>query len=213
MQNSQKNDKTQSSVGKHPLLTFTKNFLSFDVLSVFKSSSFTCLQRWMHLWFKGVEIFYQKGSATRELQECWPLTFRLKDQYLASFLRLSSEYEVRSLIIAKISRYFTGKNTPFKSHSDLDLQNIDPFFVWRYSFYDYVPMPIFVQPDKLNNGRTGTFLRKGLCISITDCEGTATDIERKWRQLYMTTFEKLWIQYLGSTNWRQLLKNLLPQEI
>ena len=70
------------------------------------------------------------------------MTFRLMDQYLASFLHLSFEYEVRSLIIAEISRYFTGKNVPFWSHSDLDLQNIDPGFVWRYSFYDNVLIPI-----------------------------------------------------------------------
>ena len=36
------------------------------------------------------------------MQEGWPLTFWLKDQYLAAFLHLSFEYEVRSLIIAKI---------------------------------------------------------------------------------------------------------------
>ena len=167
----------------------------------------------MHLWFTGVEIFCQKESATRELQECWPLTFWLKDQYLASFLRLSFEYEVRSLIIAKISRYFTGKNAPFLSHSDLDLQNIDPFLYGDIPFMIMYQYQYVVQPDRLNNGTIGTFLRKGLCISMTDCEGTTTGIERKWRQLYMKSFEKWWIQYLGNMNWRQLLKNLLPQEI
>ena len=40
-------------------------------------------------------------SATRESQEGWPLTFWLKDRYNVSFYRLSVEYEVRNLIIAK----------------------------------------------------------------------------------------------------------------
>ena len=145
----------------------------------------------MHLRFKGVEIFCQKESSTRELQECWPLTFRLKYQNLASFPRLSFEYEVRSLIIAKIPRYCTGKNAPFLSHSDLDLQNIDPILYGSIPFmimYQYV-----VQPDRLNNGIIETFLRKGLCMSMTKCEGTTTGIERKWRQLYMKSFEKWWI--------------------
>ena len=147
----------------------------------------------MHLWFKRVEIFCQKESATRELQECWPLTFRLKDQNLASFPRLSFEYEVRSLIIAKIPRYCTGKNAPFLSHSDLDFQNIDPLL------YGSIPLMIMyqyqyvVQPDRLNNGTIGAFLRKGLCMSMTECEGTTAGIERKWRQLYMKSFEKWWI--------------------
>ena len=167
----------------------------------------------MHLWFKGIEIFCQKESATRELQECWPLTFWLKDQYLASFLRLSFQYEVRSLIIAKISKYFTGKIAPFLSHSDLDLLNIDPFLYGDIPFMIMYQYQYVVQPDRLNNGTIGTFLRKGLCISMTDCEGTTTGIERKWRQLYMKSFEKWWIEYLGNMNWRQLLNNLLPQEI
>ena len=33
------------------------NFLSFDVLDFFQSSSFIFLQSWMHLWFKGEKIF------------------------------------------------------------------------------------------------------------------------------------------------------------
>ena len=177
--------KTQSSVGKHPFLTLTNNFLLFDVLVVFTTSSFTFLPRWMHLWFKGVEIFCQKESATRELQECWPLTFRLKDQYLASFLRLSFEYEVRSLIIANISRYFTGKNAKFLSHSDLDLQNIDPFLYGGIPFMIMYQYQYVVQADRLNKGVIGTFLRKRVCIWMTDCEGTTTGIERKWRQLYI----------------------------
>ena len=167
----------------------------------------------MHLWFKGVEVFCQKESATRELEECWPLTFRLKDQYLAFFLRLPFEYEIRSLIIVKILKYFTDKNAPFLSRSDLDFQNIDPFL------YEGIPIMIMyqyqyvVQADRLNNGKIGTFLRKGLCKSMTNCEGATTGIERKSRQLYMNSFEKWWIQYIGNMNWRQLLRNLLPQEI
>ena len=147
----------------------------------------------MHLWFKGVEMFCQNESATRELQECWPLTFRFKNQNLASYPRLSFEYEVRSIIIGKILRYCTGKNAPFLSHNDLDLQNIDPLL------YGSIPLMIMykyqyvVQPDRLNNGTIGTFLRKGLCISMTEWEGTTTGIELKWRQLYMKSFEKWWI--------------------
>ena len=121
----------------------------------------------MHLWFKGVEIFRQKESVTRELQECWPLTFRLKYQYLASFPRLSFEYEVRSLIIAKIPRYCTGKNAPFLSHSDLDLQNIGPFLYRSIRFKIMYQYQYVVQSDRLNNGTIGTVLRKGICISMT----------------------------------------------
>ena len=186
-----KNDKDTELFRKASVIDLDQHFfLSFDVLDVYKSSSFTCLQRLMHLWFKGVEIFCQKESATRELQECWPLTFRLKEQYVASFLRLSFEYEVRSLIIANIWRYFTGKNAPFLSHIDLDLQNIDPFLYGSIPFMIMYQYQYVVQPDRLNNGTIRTFLRKGLCISMTDCEGTTTGIERKWHQLYMKSFEK-----------------------
>ena len=145
------------------------------------------------MWFKGVEIFCQKESATRELQECWPLTFRLKDQNLASFPRLSFEYEVRSLIIAKIPRHCTGKNAPFLSHIDLDLQNINPLLYGSIPFMIMYRYQYVVQPDRLNNGTIATFLRKGLCMSMTECEGTTTGIERKWRQPYMKSFEKWWI--------------------
>ena len=169
----------------------------------------------MHLWFKGVEIFCQKESAARELQECWPLTF---GQNLASFLRLPFEYEIRSLIIVKILRYFTDKNAPcsknaYLSRSDLDFQNIDPFLYGGIPIMIMYQYQYVVQPDRLNNGIIGTSLRKGLCLSMTDCDGTTTGIERKSRQLYMKSFKKWWIQYLGNMNWRQLLKNLLQQEI
>ena len=46
--------------------------------------------------------------------------------------------------------------------------------------YQYV-----VQPYRLNYGAIGACLRKGLCKSMTDWEGTTTGLERKWRQLYM----------------------------
>ena len=57
------------------------------------------------------------------------MTFCLKDQSLTSFSRLSFEYEVRSLIIANIQRYCTGKNVPFLSHGGLDLKKIDMFLL------------------------------------------------------------------------------------
>ena len=143
-------------------------FLSLDVLGVFQSSSFIFFRSCMHLWFKGVKVFCQKQSATRELQEGWPLTFWLKDQYFASFSRLSLEFEVRSLIIAKIKRYWPGKNAPFLSHSDLDLQKSDPFLYGSIPFMTMYQYQYVVQPDRLNYGTIGTCLRKGLCISGTD---------------------------------------------
>ena len=159
--------KTQSSIGKHPLLTLTNNFLSFDVQCVFQSSSFICLQSWMHTRFN----------------------FWLKDQYLASFSRLSVEHEVRSLLIAKIQRYCFGKNARFLSHSDLDLQKIDPFLYGSISFMIMYQYQYVVRSDKLNYGTVGTCLRIGFWISITEFEGTTTRLERKWRQLYMKLFE------------------------
>ena len=129
-------------------------------------------------------------KATRELQEGWPVTFCLKDQYLASFSRLSFEYEERSLIIAKIQRYCTAKNAPFLSHSDLDLKEIDPFLYGSIPFIIMYQYQYVVQPDRLNYGTIGTCLRKWLCLSMTDCEGTTTGLKRKWRQLYMKSFEK-----------------------
>ena len=107
------------------------------------------------------------------------MTFRLKDQNVASFTRLSFEYEVRSLIMAKIPRYCTGKNAPFLSHSDLDLQNIDPLLYGSIPFMIMYQYQYVLQPDRLNNGTIGTFPRKGLCMSMTECEGTTTGIERK----------------------------------
>ena len=125
------------------------------------------------------------------MQEGWPLTFRLKDQFLAFFLRLSIEYEVRSIIIAKIKRYCMGKNAPFLSHSDLDLQTIDPFLYGSIPFMIMYQYQYVVQADRLNYGTIETCLRKRLCISMADCEGTTTGLERKWRQLYMKSFEKM----------------------
>ena len=78
-----------------------------------------------------------------------------------------------------ISRYFTGKNAPFLNHSDLDLQNIDPFLYGGIPFLIMYQYQYVVQPDRLNNGTIRIFLRKGLCISMTDCEDTTTGIERK----------------------------------
>ena len=67
------------------------------------------------------------------------LQYSFKDQYLASYSRLSFEYEVKCIIIAKIQRYCTSKNAPILSHSDLDLQHIDPFL------YGSIPYMIIYQ--------------------------------------------------------------------
>ena len=134
-------------------------------------------------------------------------TFWLKDPYLVSFSRLSFEYDVRSLIIVTIRRYCTGKNAPILSHSDLDLQKLDPFLYGSIPFMIIYQYKYVVQPYRLNYGTIGTCLRKGLCISMVDCEGTTTGLERKW------SFKKWWISYLSNVKWRHLLKNLLPREI
>ena len=168
-------------------------FLSFDVLGVLQSSSFICFRSWMHLWFKGVKIFRQKWSATRELQGGWPLAFWLKDQYLASFSRLSFEYEVRSIIIATIQRYCTGKNAPILSHGDLGLKKIDQLLCGSIPFMIIYQYRYVVLPYRLNYGTIGTCLRKGLCISLTNCEGATTGSKQKCRQLYMKSLEKWWI--------------------
>ena len=168
-------------------------FLSFDVLGVFQSSSFICLQIWMHLWFTGIKIFCQNKIATRELQESWPLTFLLNNQYLASFSRLSFEYKVGSLLTANIQRDCTCKNAQFLSHSDLDLQKIDLFLYGSIHFMVMHQYQYVVQPDRLNYGIIGTCLRKGLYLSKTDCEGITIGLERKWCHLYMKSFEKWWI--------------------
>ena len=109
------------------------------------------------------------------------LTFDLwlRDQYLAPFIRFSFEYEVRSLIIAKIQRYCTGKHAPFLSHIDLDLQKICPVLHGSIPFMIMYQYQYVVQPDRLNEGSIGTCLRKGFCISMTDSEGTTTGLERK----------------------------------
>ena len=164
-------------------------FLSVDVLGVFQLSSFFFLQSWIHLSFKGVKIL----NVTRESQKGWPLTFWLKDQYVAFFFRLTSEYELGSLNNAKFQRYCTGKHAPFSCHNDLDPRKIDMFL------YASIPLLIMyqyqsvVQPDRLNYGTIWTCLRKGLCNSRTDCEETTTGLERKWRHLNKKSFEKWWI--------------------
>ena len=102
-----------------------------------------------------------------------------KYMYLVSCSRLSFEYEGRSLIIAKIKRYCTGKNAPFLSHSDLDLQKIGTFLYGSILFMIMYQYQYVVQPDRLNYGIIGTCLRKGLCISMTDCKGATMGLERK----------------------------------
>ena len=62
------------------------------------------------------------------------------------FFRLSFEYEERSLNIAKIQSYmyFTGKNVPFLSHSDLDLRKLTYFCMKLYCAYTNM---LFIQTD------------------------------------------------------------------
>ena len=48
---------------------------------------------------------------------------------------------------------------------------------------------------------------------MTDYEETTTELERKWRQLRMKSFEKWLILYLRNVKLRQFLKNFLAREI
>ena len=79
---------------------------------------------------------------------------------MASFSGLSFEYEVKSIIIAKIQRYCNGKNAPILSH--IDLQNIDAFLYGSIPYMIIYQYQYVVQPYRLNYGTIGTCLRKGL---------------------------------------------------
>ena len=46
-----------------------------------------------------------------------------------------------------------------------------------------------------------------------DYEGTTTGVERKWRQVYKKSFEKIIVSYLCNVILRGFMKNLLPQKI
>ena len=78
-----------------------------------------------------------------------------------------------------IQRYCTGKNAPILSHSELDLQNIDPFLYGSIPYMTINQYQYVVQPYKLNYRTIGTCLRKGLCISMKDCERITAGSERK----------------------------------
>ena len=144
--------KTQSSIGKHPLLNLTNN-----LFVLWSPGCFPIII--LHVFSKFDASVIQRGKDILSKIKCnekvaGSLTFWLKDQYLASFSRLSFENEVRSLIIAKIQTYWTGKNAPFLSQSDLDLKNWH-VSVWKYSFYDNVPIPICctTRQTELRNNR------------------------------------------------------------
>ena len=96
---------------------------------------------------------------------------------MASLYRLSFEYEVRILNITEIRKYNTGKNVPFMSYSDLDSRKIGLFLYTSIPFESLYRYQYVVQPDRLNYGIIYSCLRKGLCISRRDYEGTATGVE------------------------------------
>ena len=80
----------------------------------------------------------------------------------------------------------------------------------RLVLYQY---HFIVLENKLNNVTIWTCLRKGLWISIRDYRSTTTGVERKWRQVYVKSFEKK--LYLTSAMWNSdnSWKNLLRQGI
>ena len=80
---------------------------------------------------------------------------------MASFSRLSFEDEVRSLNIAKIQSYNTGKNVPFVSHSGLDPIQIDLFLYPSIPFLVLNQYHFAVQADRLIYGTIRTYLKKG----------------------------------------------------
>ena len=57
------------------------------IVSVFQSSFFIFFQSWTYLWLRGIKKYFVRNKVKEESQEGWPLTFRLKDQYVASFCR------------------------------------------------------------------------------------------------------------------------------
>ena len=98
---------------------------------------------------------------------------------MASFSRLSFEYEERSINIAKIQSYNTGKNVSFVSHYNLDLRKIDLFLYASIPFVGLYQYHFVVQPNILNYGTIRTCLRKGFYISMKEYEAMTTGVERK----------------------------------
>ena len=121
-----KMEKTQRYIGKHSSLTLTYNrfvlscsgCLPTIILHLFTKSELSVIKRRKHILS---EIKYIQKITGR-----WSLTFWHNNQYVASFFRSSVEFEVRSLIIAKIQSYYTGKNVPFMNHGNLGPRKIDP---------------------------------------------------------------------------------------
>ena len=70
------------------------NFLSFDVLDVFQSSSFIFLQSWMHLWFKGVKIILSEIKSTQRVAgrlTYWPFDSKINIWLPFSFYLLNMQ--------------------------------------------------------------------------------------------------------------------------
>ena len=60
-----------------------------------------------------------------------------------------------------IQRYCTCKNVPFLSHSELDVNKIDPFLDGSIPFMIMYQYQYVVQTDRPNNGTISTFFEKG----------------------------------------------------
>ena len=80
---------------------------------------------------------------------------------MASFPRLSFEYEVRNLNIEEIQSYSTRKNILFVSLSDLDPQQIDMFLRAGILFVELYQYHFVVHPNRPNYGIIRTCHRKG----------------------------------------------------
>ena len=53
-----------------------------------------------------------------------------------------------------------------------------------------------VQPDRLNYGKLKHFFWKRALYIDQKLRGPTTDVERKWRQIYVKPFEKMLVPYL-----------------
>ena len=106
------------------------------------------------MWFKRRKDILSEIKCNQRV--AGRLTFDLLTQrsIFGFHFPFSFEYEVGSLLIAKMQRYCTGKHAPCLSHSDLNLNKLH-VSVWRYSFYGNVPIPICW----LNYGIIGTCLK------------------------------------------------------
>ena len=90
---------------------------------------------------------------------------------MASFFRLSCEYAVKNLTIAK----YTCKNVLFLSHNGLDPRQIDLFLYASIPFKILYQYQYVVQPDRLHYVAIKTSLTKtGLWISMKYNEGKHT---------------------------------------